>query len=95
METIKIPVQQWITYLFGTVGGVIGRGKKGRSVLQNQSVKAFWSGFARRSFCQFVFGQKGLSIRNRVLGFALWCILLVNIWGIIGLQLFLWPVTNW
>lgn len=60
METIKIPVQHWITYLFGRVG-VIRRGEKADLYFKTR-VKAFWSGFARRSFCQFVFGQKGLRI---------------------------------
>lgn len=64
--------------MFGRVGGVIGRGEKADLYFKTR-VKAFWSGFARRSFGQFVFEQIGLSIRNRVLGFALWYILLVNI----------------
>lgn len=41
METIKIPVQGWITYLFGRVGGWRGKGRENGSVLQNKSVKAF------------------------------------------------------
>lgn len=50
METIKIPVQHWITYLFGRVGGV-GRGKrqicaskpKSKSILEWFCQKVFLS----------------------------------------------------